>query len=377
MSRHRRPDQEDGDVLAVEVPDSHEPERPQVVIPRQRPASEPVATPRDGNDEVAEDDATSPDRPVRLAVVTARRPMIAPAAPSSRLSGSDGAPGAITSSPQPPADPVTPASGFAGPAPAVPEWSALDRSARVRREWADAPGSFVRMGVEGPRTLPSAALPALPPRSVPPEVWGPWPPEPSMGPPPARRGPGGVVIGAIAVLLVLLVGLGVGLVRPELFGLSGSSPFAAGEPAPGTGGTSTQVAPAADAGTSAPVDPTTELQRLARSDAAELGTVENAWVPQLSSKRPGTVSAGRTYDAAAILAEHEELRARHPQARLLWSGDWPVFDSGDYWVTVLATPSSSAGGANSWCDDQGFGADECFAKWLSRSGGSAGSAVHR
>ena len=100
-------------------------------------------------------------------------------------------------------------------------------------------------------------------------------------------------------------------------------------------------------------------------------------MPQLSSKRPGTVASGRTYDAAAILAEHEQLRARHPQARLLWSGDWPVFGSDDYWVTVLATPSSSAGGANSWCDRQGFGADDCFAKWLARSGGSEGTAVHR
>jgi hypothetical protein len=44
---------------------------------------------------------------------------------------------------------------------------------------------------------------------------------------------------------------------------------------------------------------------------------------------------------------------------------------------VLATPSSSPGGANSWCDRQGFGADDCFAKRLARSGGSEGTAVHR
>ena len=328
MSRHRQPEDEAPADVAVDPPTGPLTLPPGVVVPRQRPASEPV-TP---TERVAEE--TPPTR-YSLTILTPRRA------------------------------PITPGRGMALPA-------------EVRREWADAPGSFARMGAEGPRTLPQAALPALPPRPAPPVVWGPWPPEPSMGPPRRRRGPSGWTIAAVAVLVALLVGLGVGLVRPELFGLSARSPFAAaGEAAPGAGAApeirSSPVAPAA----SAPVDPSAELERLARSDAASLAAVENAWVPQLSSKRPGTVASGRTYDAAAILAEHEQLRARHPQARLLWSGDWPVFGSDDYWVTVLATPSSSAGGANSWCDRQGFGADDCFAKWLARSGGSEGTAVHR
>ncbi|GAA4739722.1 hypothetical protein [Actinomycetospora chibensis] len=352
MSRHRQPEDEAPAGAAVDPPTGPLTLPPEVAVPQPRAASEPV-TP---TEEVAEEASGTRHA---LTIVTARRSMIAPTAPAGPRSGLDGAPGAIT---RPTRDPITPRTGIALPA-------------EVRREWADAPGSFARMGAEGPRTLPQAALPALPPRPAPPVVWGPWPPEPSMGPPLRRRGPSGRMVAAVAVLVVLLVvllvGLGVGLVRPELVGLSAGSPFAAsGEAAPGSGATSSPVA-------SAPVDPTAELQRLARSDAAATAAVENAWVPQLSSKRPGTVASGRTYDTAAILAEHEQLRARHPGARLLWSGDWPVFGSDDYWVTVLAMPSSSAGGANSWCDRQGFGADDCFARWLARSGGSEGTAVHR
>jgi hypothetical protein len=348
VSRHRQPEDEAPADVAVDPPTGPLTLPPAVVVPHQRPASEPVSPSGE----------TPPTRHSLTIVTSPRRAVIAPTAPADPLSGLDGAPGAIIG---PARDPITPRTGIVLPA-------------EVRREWADAPGSFARWGAEGPRTVPQAALPALPPRPAPPVVWGPWPPEPSMGPPPRRRGPSGWMLAAVAVLVVLLVGLGVGLVRPELFGLSARSPFAAsGEAAPGTGTTSPQVAPAA----SAPADPSAELERLARSDAAALAAVENAWVPQLSSKRPGTVASGRTYDAAAILAEHEQLRARHPGARLLWTGDWPVFGSDDYWVTVLATPSSSAGGANSWCDRQGFGADDCFAKWLARSGGSEGTAVHR
>jgi hypothetical protein len=191
------------------------------------------------------------------------------------------------------------------------------------------------------------------------------------------------VIGMIAVLVVLLIGLGVGLARPDLLRLSASPLFAAGgKAAPGAGGGagSADVTPAAGStgtGEAGPTDPTAELRRLAQSDAASLGAIADTWVPQLASKRPGTVAAGRTWDAAAILAEHQQLRARYPQARLLWSGDWSVFGGDDYWVTVLASPVASPAGADGWCDGQGLGADDCFATWLSHRGGSAGTAVHR
>jgi hypothetical protein len=217
-------------------------------------------------------------------------------------------------------------------------------------------------------------------------------------PPPPRRGSGGLVAGAIVVLAVLLVALGVGVLRPDLIGLRGGSPFAvAGEAPPGSSAGSGSVVPTASdpatgsasgSATGSDSDPATDpaggstdaavaLRRQTDADRSALLAVEGSWVPQLSSKRPGTRDAGRTFDAAAILAEHEALRAAHPQARLLWSGDWASFSTGDYWVTVLADPSTSPAGANAWCDAQGFGADDCFAKLLSRTGGSSGTAVHR
>ncbi|MHC1561497.1 hypothetical protein ACR9E3_21255 [Actinomycetospora sp. C-140] len=349
MSRHRRPDDEDDEDV---VPG---------VLTDDEPTTGSHAT------------------PPRTRVVIVPRP---------RLSEPEPGGGGVADAPDAAAS-GAPRTGLPGPASETP--------VARRREWSDAPGGFVRAGDTGPQTLPPTPAPVVstPFVPLPHDAWGPWPPDgqyplpsmPSSRPmipttPPPRRGPGPAVIGGIAVLVVLLLGLGVALVQPGLVGLHGSPLFeVAGEPGPGTteAGTTSEVAPVGSGSPSAaaPADPATELRDLARSDAASVVGVENTWVPQLSSKRPGTVADGRTWDAAAILAEHQQLRARYPEARLLWSGDWPVFGSGDYWVTVLASPALSPGGANGWCDRQGLGADACFAKYLSRTAGSDGTAVHR
>ncbi|WP_433782451.1 hypothetical protein ACQPX6_21480 [Actinomycetospora sp. CA-101289] len=340
MSRHHRPepdtdpepdvlDAPTGPLALPSAPTLTPPPRTRVVVvPRPRPASEPVtAEPRRSTAETA---LAAPQRSVPVAAADTHT----------------GLPAATTWTPHEPAHP------WPGvPDDGLPAWPWPD----ARTPWPPAPPSVSPTPYPG--SLPSSSWPA----------------------PPPRRGASGLVVGAVALLVVLLVGLGVGLVRPELLGLSSGTPsLAEGEPAPGTDVGTTEVAPASGDTTAAPTtDPTTELHRLARSDDAALDAVTGAWVPQLSSKRPGLVDGGRTWDAAAILAEHEALRARYPQARLLWSGDWPVFTGGDYWVTVLASPSSSAATANGWCDRQGLGADDCFAKRLARSGGSEGTAVHR
>jgi hypothetical protein len=176
VSRHPQPEDEAPADVAVDPPTGPLTLPPAVVVPHQRPASEPV-TP---TEEVSEE--TPPTRHSLTIVTSPRRAVIAPTAPAGPLSGPEGAPGAITG---PARDPITPRTGIALPA-------------EVRREWADAPGSFARWGAEGPRTHPQAALPALPPRPVPPVVWGPWPPEPSTGPPPRRPGPSGWLIAAVA-----------------------------------------------------------------------------------------------------------------------------------------------------------------------------------
>jgi hypothetical protein len=144
------------------------------------------------------------------------------------------------------------------------------------------------------------------------------------------------------------------------------------------------VAPAAAAAPAAqpflPARATThadELRSEVDRDRDRVESVTGYWVPQLSSKRDGTVDGGIRYDDATILDHYRGLAAQYPGAALLYSGDWPVFKGDDYWVVVVAQPFSSAAQANAWCDDQGFGADDCLAKSLSHSGGPAGTTVNR
>jgi serine/threonine kinase PknH len=87
---------------------------------------------------------------------------------------------------------------------------------------------------------------------------------------------------------------------------------------------------------------------------------EGRWIPQLSSKRPGTVDDGQVWDCSSIWREHLQLRDLY-DARLLWSGDWPAtFKQRDYWVTVAGITYPTADGAQAWCNSHGRDADHCF-----------------
>ena len=124
-------------------------------------------------------------------------------------------------------------------------------------------------------------------------------------------------------------------------------------------------------------DPQAQLHGLASSDSATVEGLVGSWVPQLSSKRPGLVADGQTYDAASILAEHQALRSAHPDVRLAWSGDFANYRGHDFWVTVVGQPQPTAAAANAWCDAEGFDADHCYAVRLTHSGGPEGNAVMR
>jgi serine/threonine-protein kinase len=125
-------------------------------------------------------------------------------------------------------------------------------------------------------------------------------------------------------------------------------------------------------------DPATELATLAAADLPGLReSLNGSWLPQLSSKRVGMTVRGTHYDEAAILADHLALRSAYPDARLVWSGDWVTFSAPDFWVTMLAEPFAAAAGANGWCDAQGIGRDDCFAKRLSTVGPGDGNTVPR
>jgi hypothetical protein len=97
------------------------------------------------------------------------------------------------------------------------------------------------------------------------------------------------------------------------------------------------------------------------------------WLAQLSSKRPGLVADGKTWDECAILHEFLALRLRFKDVRMLWSDEWSVFSFKGWWVTVAAATFPGPDEANAWCSQNGFDNEHCFAKLISTSAGLDGS----
>jgi hypothetical protein len=141
--------------------------------------------------------------------------------------------------------------------------------------------------------------------------------------------------------------------------------------------TTVTAAPTSNVSSSSTTSSTEQLTDQVDTDRAAVEGLTGYWVPQLSSKRVGTVADGITYDADAILGHYRGLAAQYPGAKLLYSGDWPVFNGADYWVVVVAQPFSTPAAANAWCSSHGLSRDDCFAKQLSHSGGPAGTTVQR
>ena len=103
------------------------------------------------------------------------------------------------------------------------------------------------------------------------------------------------------------------------------------------------------------------LQRLRTQATLDTHTGLNAgslFVPQLSSKRPGTVDDGIVWDHDDIWQEHLRLRQQYG-AILLWSADWD-FGADDLWVTVATTGFPTADGARQWCLNHGRDTWHCF-----------------
>lgn len=120
------------------------------------------------------------------------------------------------------------------------------------------------------------------------------------------------------------------------------------------------------------------LQDIAAADARYIdANLLDVWQPQLSSKRPGLYYDGITWQANDIVREHMQLRQRYPNARLLWSGNWPVYSIKNWWITVSGVSMPSGQAANDWCGREGYDADHCFAKMLSHSMGESGTTLNR
>ena len=104
-------------------------------------------------------------------------------------------------------------------------------------------------------------------------------------------------------------------------------------------------------------------------------TLAESWVAQLSARPAASQTADKATTDAAILAGHDTLRRQYPEAVLLWSPNWNY--DGQFWITVMNQPFTTAEEANAWCDKHGFAPRECHAKRLSHSGVVDGSARYR
>lgn len=186
-----------------------------------------------------------------------------------------------------------------------------------------------------------------------------------------RRRTGPVVIGAIAAIAVLALGIGLG------FTFLGPDRGIQATDIESPGSSSAPDSPAADDSGDGDDVPTTASEQLDAhvTDGTRIAEqrLTDQWVVQLSAKKPGLEANERTWDEEAILEEFEENQRRHPEAVLLWSGDWSSFRLGDFWVTVLAEPYDSPDEALATCTNMGLDRDNCFAKKLSTSDGPDGT----
>ena len=104
-----------------------------------------------------------------------------------------------------------------------------------------------------------------------------------------------------------------------------------------------------------------------------MNSLRGKWTPQLSSKQVGLVADGQTWTKRAILAEYLRTQQANPKAVIIDTSQWPVYDTGGWWVTLQGDTYSDGDQANAWCDAQGYDSDHCLAKRIESNGTSQGT----
>ena len=101
--------------------------------------------------------------------------------------------------------------------------------------------------------------------------------------------------------------------------------------------------------------------------------------PQLSSKTDGTHDPldNKTYTYADIYSQYLALRLKYPNVRVLSSSEWKSYKLPGYWVVVAGIAFTTPEEPNTWCDDRGIAATQCFAKQLVRDGAPDETTRHR
>ncbi|WP_051400110.1 Hsp70 family protein [Haloechinothrix halophila] len=189
------------------------------------------------------------------------------------------------------------------------------------------------------------------------------------------------VLIAVTVMIVLAAGIG-GLWWGERAGwwsdsaASTDSGSGAGA-ATGTGDTGTDDSGTRDTGAEEPLTAEEQLAEMVGHDRADVRSLLGNWVPQISAKWVGLEVDGTTYDPDAILSDHQRLRQRYDAARILWSGDYPVFRRDNAYVTIVAVTFDTGDEANGWCEAEGIPADDCFAKFIDDEGDWRGATQFR
>ncbi len=186
------------------------------------------------------------------------------------------------------------------------------------------------------------------------------------------------LLAVAAVLLIAIVGVVINVVVNRDSDSSPPSPTAANStPTTYSAEPSLTTTTPVYTATSAPQDPEQQLRQLANEDRSYVSAqLADRWVPQLSSKRPGVVDNGVVWDNAMALQEHQQLRQKYPNVKLLWSGDWSTFSAANFWVTVVGITSPNSAGALAWCRSQGFDRDHCIAKIVSTTHPVDGSTAY-
>ena len=108
-----------------------------------------------------------------------------------------------------------------------------------------------------------------------------------------------------------------------------------------------------------------------------MNSLRGKWTPQLSSKQVGLVADGQTWTKRAILAEYLKTQQANPKAVIIDTSQWPVYDTGGWWVTLQGDTYSDGDQANAWCDAQGYDSDHCLAKRIESNGSPQGTTKTR
>lgn len=261
---------------------------------------------------------------------------------------------------------VTPAGGPSGPTP-IPSMANPNQPYAPPVTPRDPRWDPATVPVAGPPTsLPGATLPTSAPE---------------------RRGPSAVLVVAVVAVVAVL-----GLVAGVVLGGRGGSDAAStdggtsigevepsgSDPSDGNQGASSTPEPTTTTSststtTTAPRSPeeiaTDGLREAVAAGAPIADGIIGQWVPQLASKKPDVELRDGTFSKQYILDEYLGLKARYPDAILLWSdaySSWRKKGSTGFYITLLPRPMGSKDAVRSWCAAEGLGTAQCLAQQVDR-----------